>query len=132
MAQTQSTESNQAGAPKLAHPLFHVTLVEPEIPNNTGNIGRTCVALGCKLHLIHPLGFDTSEKACRRAGLDYWPRLDVEHHTNFAAYQSALLTPSPSSRQTSAAAITFSSAKKPRASAKSTSPSTPTTSSRCP
>lgn len=96
MAQTQSTESNQAGAPKLAHPLFHVTLVEPEIPNNTGNIGRTCVALGCKLHLIHPLGFDTSEKACRRAGLDYWPRLDVEHHPNFAAYQSALLTPSPS------------------------------------
>ncbi|MDX2131927.1 MAG: tRNA (cytidine(34)-2'-O)-methyltransferase [Planctomycetota bacterium] len=64
-------------------PLFRVVLVEPEIPNNTGNIGRTCVATGCALHLIHPLGFDTSEKACRRAGLDYWPRLGVREHDSF-------------------------------------------------
>ncbi|MCC6677615.1 MAG: tRNA (cytidine(34)-2'-O)-methyltransferase [Phycisphaerales bacterium] len=68
-------------------PLFHIVLHEPEIPNNTGNIGRTCVATGCALHLIHPLGFDTSEKACRRAGLDYWPRLDVRHHDDWAAYE---------------------------------------------
>ncbi|MDX2018481.1 MAG: tRNA (cytidine(34)-2'-O)-methyltransferase [Planctomycetota bacterium] len=70
-------------------PLFHVVLVEPEIPNNTGNIGRTCVAFASALHLIHPLGFDTSEKACRRAGLDYWPRLDVRHHESHAAYVAA-------------------------------------------
>ncbi len=69
-----------------ATPLFHVVLVEPEIPNNTGNIGRTCVATGCALHLIKPLGFDTSEKACRRAGLDYWPRLGVHEHEDWEAY----------------------------------------------
>lgn len=71
---------------RATSPLFHVVLHEPEIPNNTGNIGRTCVATGCALHLIHPLGFDTSEKACRRAGLDYWPRLDVRHHESWARY----------------------------------------------
>lgn len=67
-------------------PLFHVVLHQPEIPNNTGNIGRTCVATGCALHLVHPLGFDTSEKACRRAGLDYWPRLNVREHASWEAY----------------------------------------------
>jgi len=67
-------------------PLFHVVLHEPLIPNNTGNIGRTCVATGCALHLIRPLGFDTDEKACRRAGLDYWPRLDVREHADFESY----------------------------------------------
>lgn len=70
-------------------PLLHVVLHEPEIPNNTGNIGRTCVALGCALHLIHPLGFDVSEKACRRAGLDYWPRLEVREHASLEAYLAA-------------------------------------------
>jgi tRNA (cytidine/uridine-2'-O-)-methyltransferase len=65
---------------------FHITLHQPEIPNNTGNIGRTCVATGCGLHLIHPLGFDTSDKACRRAGLDYWPRLWKREHPSWAAY----------------------------------------------
>jgi len=66
--------------------VFNVVLVEPEIPNNTGNIGRTCVATGSTLHLIHPLGFDTSEKACRRAGLDYWPRLSVFEHPSWDAF----------------------------------------------
>jgi tRNA (cytidine/uridine-2'-O-)-methyltransferase len=75
-----------AGAPPPGPPLFHVALHEPEIPNNTGNIGRTCVATRCALHLIHPLGFDTSEKACRRAGLDYWPRLRVREHASLDAY----------------------------------------------
>jgi tRNA (cytidine/uridine-2'-O-)-methyltransferase len=78
-----------------ARPLFHIALHEPEIPNNTGNIGRTCVATACALHLIHPLGFDTSEKACRRAGLDYWPRLNVREHADWAAFDNTLLTPSP-------------------------------------
>lgn len=68
--------------------LFHVVLHEPEIPNNTGNIGRTCVALGCALHLIRPLGFDTSEHALRRAGLDYWARLRVIEHDDWEGYLS--------------------------------------------
>ena len=67
-------------------PLFHVVLHEPEIPNNTGNIGRTCVATGCALRLIRPFGFDTSVKALRRAGLDYWPRLAPTEHDSWDAY----------------------------------------------
>jgi tRNA (cytidine/uridine-2'-O-)-methyltransferase len=78
---------------RLERPLFDIVLVEPEIPNNTGNIGRTCVAAGCRLHLIHPLGFSTDEKACRRAGLDYWPRLDVTNHANWADFQQAHTQP---------------------------------------
>jgi tRNA (cytidine/uridine-2'-O-)-methyltransferase len=66
--------------------LFDVVLHQPEIPNNTGNIGRTCVATGCALDLIHPLGFELSEKACRRAGLDYWPRLCVREHADWDGY----------------------------------------------
>jgi tRNA (cytidine/uridine-2'-O-)-methyltransferase len=65
---------------------FNVVLVRPQIPNNTGNIGRTCVAIGAALHLVHPLAFDTSEKACRRAGLDYWPRLDVREHVSWDSF----------------------------------------------
>ncbi len=67
-------------------PIFHVVLHEPLIPNNTGNIGRTCVATGCALHLIRPLGFDTSVKACRRAGLDYWPRLAPTEHESWEEF----------------------------------------------
>ncbi|MCC6426897.1 MAG: tRNA (cytidine(34)-2'-O)-methyltransferase [Phycisphaerales bacterium] len=80
---TDREHTHQAARPA---PLFHIVLHEPEIPNNTGNIGRTCVATGCSLHLIHPLGFDTSAKACRRAGLDYWPRLDVTEHLSVDAF----------------------------------------------
>jgi tRNA (cytidine/uridine-2'-O-)-methyltransferase len=75
------------------HPLFHIVLVEPEIPNNTGNIGRTCVATGCSLHLVKPLGFDTGEHALRRAGLDYWRRLAPIEHDRWAdwvRYRDAL------------------------------------------
>jgi tRNA (cytidine/uridine-2'-O-)-methyltransferase len=68
---------------------FHVVLHEPEIPNNTGNIGRTCLAMGAALHLIEPLGFDLDEKALRRAGLDYWPRLGATVHPDWAAYVAA-------------------------------------------
>lgn len=67
-------------------PVFHVVLHEPEIPNNTGAIGRTCVATGCALRLIRPLAFDTDAKALRRAGLDYWPRLAPTEHDDWDAY----------------------------------------------
>jgi tRNA (cytidine/uridine-2'-O-)-methyltransferase len=61
-------------------PRFHIALYHPEIPQNTGNIGRLCLGIGARLHLVHPLSFDTSEKAVRRAGLDYWPHVDrIEH-----------------------------------------------------
>lgn len=57
--------------------MIHVVLVEPEIPQNTGNISRTCAIVGAKLHLIEPLGFSIDEKHVRRAGLDYWDKLDL-------------------------------------------------------
>ena len=62
--------------PPTGEPLFHVVLHQPEIPQNTGNIGRTCVAVGAKLWLIRPLGFRVDEKHLRRAGMDYWQHLD--------------------------------------------------------
>lgn len=62
---------------------LNIVLVEPEIPQNTGNIARTCAATGAKLHLVHPLGFSISERAVRRAGLDYWDKLDIEEHESF-------------------------------------------------
>ena len=62
--------------------MFHIVLLEPEIPQNCGNIARTCAATGCSLHLIHPLGFDVSEKAVKRAGLDYWHLVDVREYAN--------------------------------------------------
>ncbi len=65
---------------------IHVVMVEPEIPQNTGNIARTCAATGAKLHLVHPLGFDISEKAVKRAGLDYWDKVEIEEHTNINSF----------------------------------------------
>ena len=62
--------------------MLNVVLVEPEIPQNCGNIARTCAATGSRLHLIRPLGFDISEKAVRRAGLDYWHLVDVRDYEN--------------------------------------------------
>lgn len=62
---------------------MNIVLHEPEIPSNTGNIGRTCVATGTVLHLIEPLGFSLDQKDVRRAGLDYWERLDVRRYRNF-------------------------------------------------
>ena len=64
-------------------PPLHVVLYQPEIPQNTGNIGRTCVAAGARLHLIEPLGFNINEKMLKRAGLDYWDKLDVIIYDNF-------------------------------------------------
>ena len=66
-----------------------VILHEPEQPGNTGAIGRTCLCAGAGLHLIRPLGFLTDEKSVRRAGLDYWPRLNVHEYDNFDAFCAA-------------------------------------------
>lgn len=71
-------------------PPFHVVLVEPEIPPNTGNIGRLCAATGAWLHLVGRLGFDISEKAVRRAGLDYWSQLRLSTHPGFRAFLEAV------------------------------------------
>ena len=87
---TAAPSYGQSPSPRATGPFFHVVLHEPEIPNNTGNVGRTCVATGCSLHLIRPLAFDTSEKACRRAGLDYWPRLAPAEHDSFDAFHSTV------------------------------------------
>ena len=65
---------------------LNIVLFEPEIPANTGNIGRTCVATGTRLHLIEPLGFRLNEKAIRRAGMDYWSDLDVTTYVNYEEF----------------------------------------------
>lgn len=65
---------------------MNIVLLEPEIPANTGNIGRTCVATGTKLHLIEPLGFHLDEKSIKRAGMDYWNRLDVTRYMNYKEF----------------------------------------------
>ena len=66
--------------------MLHIVLVEPEIPQNCGNIARTCAATGCTLHLIRPLGFDISDKAVKRAGLDYWHLVNVRDYENLADF----------------------------------------------
>ncbi|HIS27361.1 MAG TPA: tRNA (cytidine(34)-2'-O)-methyltransferase [Candidatus Pullilachnospira intestinigallinarum] len=73
---------------------LNIVLLEPEIPSNTGNIGRTCVAAGARLHLIEPLGFRLNEKSIRRAGMDYWEHLDV---TRYIDYQD-FLTKNPGAK----------------------------------
>lgn len=66
---------------------MNIILHQPEIPQNTGNIGRTCVATGSSLHLIEPLGFRLDEKAIKRAGMDYWQHLDVHRYVNFDEFK---------------------------------------------
>jgi len=70
--------------------MFNIALFEPEIPPNTGNIMRLCANTGCKLHLIHPLGFDLDEKKLRRAGMDYRDMTTVTEHENFEVFMSSL------------------------------------------
>lgn len=65
---------------------MNIVLLEPEIPANTGNIGRTCVATGTRLHLIEPLGFRLDEKSIKRAGMDYWEKLDVSRYINYKEF----------------------------------------------
>jgi tRNA (cytidine/uridine-2'-O-)-methyltransferase len=69
---------------------FNVVLVEPQIPPNTGNIGRLCTATKSKFHLVEPLCFDISEKAVRRAGLDYWKHVDLTVHKSYAEFRESL------------------------------------------
>jgi tRNA (cytidine/uridine-2'-O-)-methyltransferase len=85
-------------APSMAQahsnrPKFEIILLQPEIPNNTGNIGRTAAATGCRLHVVHPIGFDMDEKALRRAGLDYWKHVDCLEHDSWPACEAAISTP---------------------------------------
>lgn len=69
--------------------MLNLVLVEPEIPQNTGNIARSCVVTGARLHLVKPLGFSLSDKQLKRAGLDYWKDLDVSLYDDFAAFERA-------------------------------------------
>ncbi len=73
--------------PKSEESTVHIILHQPEIPANTGNIGRTCVATGTSLHLIEPLGFRINEKELKRAGMDYWPELDVTRYMNWEEFR---------------------------------------------
>ena len=70
--------------------MLHIALWEPEIPPNTGNIARLCAATGTRFHLIGKLGFQINDKTLRRAGLDYWPSVDLVHHATFAEFELAL------------------------------------------
>ena len=69
--------------------MLHVVLFQPEIPQNTGNIGRMCALTRSRLHLIHPLGFEITDKHLKRAGMDYWHALDVHHHADWAAFRAS-------------------------------------------
>lgn len=73
--------------------MLHVVLFRPEIPQNTGNIGRMCALTGTRLHLVHPLGFTITDRHLRRAGMDYWHSLDVHHHADWAAFRASALGP---------------------------------------
>lgn len=66
--------------------MLNVVLVEPEIPQNTGNIARTCACTNTRLHLVRPFGFDISEKSLKRAGLDYWDKVDIVYYDNLAEF----------------------------------------------
>ena len=65
---------------------INIVMVEPEIPQNTGNIARTCAAIGAKLHLVKPLGFEITDKYLKRAGLDYWDKLQIEEHESLEKF----------------------------------------------
>lgn len=105
--------------------MLHIVLVEPEIPANTGNIARTCAVTGCCLHLIRPLGFDISDKALKRAGLDYWHLVDVRVYDNLDDFFQknripemwclSTKAPAPIPRRNFMMAPISSSARKPRA-----------------
>ena len=71
-------------------PLFNIVLVHPEIPSNTGNIGRTCVGYHCCLHLVKPLGFEINDRQLKRAGLDYWPNLNYKTYTRWEHIKNQL------------------------------------------
>lgn len=76
-------------------PIFHIVLVEPEIPQNTGSIGRLCLATASALHLIEPLGFEISDRTLKRAGLDYWQHLKVHQYKNLEAFLESIPPEAP-------------------------------------
>ncbi len=69
--------------------MLHVVLFQPEIPQNTGNVGRMCALTRTRLHLVHPLGFVINDRNLRRAGMDYWKALDVQEHADWAAFRAS-------------------------------------------
>jgi tRNA (cytidine/uridine-2'-O-)-methyltransferase len=73
--------------------MIHVVLYQPEIPQNTGNVGRMCALTGSRLHLIHPLGFKITDRNLRRAGMDYWFSLDVHEHADWKAFRASAAAP---------------------------------------
>ena len=73
--------------------VLHIVLFQPEIPQNTGNIGRMCALTRSRLHLIHPLGYEISDRHLRRAGMDYWRALDVHEHADWAAFKASPMAP---------------------------------------
>lgn len=73
--------------------MLHVVLFQPQIPPNTGNVGRLCAYTGCRLHLVHPLGFKITDRELKRAGMDYWYSLDVHHHDDWPAFRRSTAGP---------------------------------------
>ena len=70
----------------MSEPRLHVVLYNPEIPPNTGNVGRLCVGIGARLHVVHPIGFSMDQRQVRRAGLDYWKHVDLVEHEDGDAF----------------------------------------------
>ena len=73
--------------------MLHVVLFNPEIPQNTGNVGRLCAVTGCRLHLVHPLGFTITDRHLKRSGMDYWQELDLHHHDDWEAFLGSDVRP---------------------------------------
>lgn len=82
-----------AQQPEASAPRLHIALFQPEIPQNTGNVGRLCALTLSRLHLIHPLGFTITDRHLKRSGMDYWYSLDVHHHADWDAFDTAADTP---------------------------------------
>ncbi len=76
-------------------PRFQVVLVRPDIAGNTGNVGRSCMALGCRLHLVHPLGYRITDANLKRAGMDYWPLLDLKEHDDLESWMAGVPDDAP-------------------------------------
>lgn len=87
LAKTQRREYNIIKIRKGLHAVFNIVLVEPEIPQNAGNIARTCAATGTRLHMIRPLGFEVTDKYLKRAGLDYWHLVDISYYDSLEELQ---------------------------------------------
>lgn len=74
----------------MPEPRYHIVLVRPDIAGNTGNVGRSCMALGCRLHLVHPLGYRITDANLKRAGMDYWPLLDLKEHDDVESWLASV------------------------------------------